>query len=580
VHARYGLGMLDDLATPRLLAVARGEAEPDVVIEGARVFGAFTREWLEGDVAIADGRFAGVGAYDGGTRIDGRGRWLCAGFIDAHMHVESSKLMVGELARLLVGRGTTTIVCDPHELANALGPEGVHWFLDACEGLPMDVLALAPACVPASPFESPRAPLSLADLAQILARDRVLGLAEMMNFPAVIAGAPAELAKVALAQGKRVDGHAPGVGGRHLDAYLATGIATDHEATTLAEALEKRRKGAWVLLREASNARNLRDLLPLVRDFGPERCAFCTDDREPDLLLREGHIDQMCRVAVAEGISPEDALLLATLHPALCHGLPRVGAIAPGYRADCILLDDLGSFRTSLVLKDGRVVAEDGVAAPFEVAAAPDWVRDSVRIAPLPADAFRLESHAERVRAIGLVRDQIWTEHLVLAPSISDGRVVTDPERDLAKIAVVERHHATGRIGLGLVRGFGLRRGAIATTVAHDAHNIVALGMSDDDLARCVERLAEIGGGIAIYEEGELRAELALPVAGLMSEEPAAAVVERLDELHAVVRGLGSTLAAPFMTLSFLALSVIPELKITDRGLVDVERFEIVPFDA
>jgi adenine deaminase len=571
--------MRDPLPTARLLGVARGEVEPDVVIEGARVFGAFTREWLDGDVAIADGRFAGVGSYEGGQRLDGRGRWLCAGFIDAHMHVESSKLMVGELARLLVARGTTTIVCDPHELANALGAEGVHWFLDACEGLPLDVLALAPACVPASRFESPRAPLSLVDMAGILARERVLGLAEMMNFPAVIAGEPDELAKIALAAGKRVDGHAPGVVGRQLDAYLATGIATDHEATTLAEALEKRRKGAWVLLREASNARNLRDLLPLVREYGPERCAFCTDDREPDLLLREGHIDQMCRVAVAEGIAPEDALLLATLHPALCHGLPRVGAIAPGYRADCILLDDLGSFRASLVLKEGRVVAQDGVAASFAATPAPEWVRDSVRIAPLPPAAFHLAQRSERVRAIGLVRDQIWTEHLVLAPSVSDGAVVADAERDLAKIAVVERHHGSGRIGLGLVRGFGLRRGAIATTVAHDAHNIVAVGMADDDLELCVLRLAQLGGGIAIYEAGVLRAELALPIAGLMSEEPADVVVERLDHLHAVARELGSTLAAPFMTLSFLALSVIPALKITDHGLVDVERFEIVPLD-
>jgi adenine deaminase len=570
--------MLDALPTARLLAVARGDEAPDLVIEGARVFGAFTKEWLEGDVAIADGRFAGIGSYAGGERIDGSGHWLTAGFIDAHMHVESSKLTVGELARVLVARGTTTIVCDPHELANALGPEGVHWFIDSCEGLPIDVLASVPACVPASPFESPRAPLRLADQAGILARERVLGLAEMMNFPAVIAGDPAELAKLALAAGARVDGHAPGVRGSELDAYLATGIATDHEATTLEEALEKRRKGAWVLLREASNARNLRDLLPLVREFGPERCAFCTDDREPDMLLREGHIDQMCRIAVAEGIAPEDALLLATLQPALCHGLPRVGAIAPGYRADCVLLDDLGSFRVALVLKDGRVVARDGVAAPFTPEPAPEWVRDSVRIAALPPDAFRLSYTGSQVRAIGLVRDQILTEHLIVTPSVRGGIVVADHERDLAKIAVVERHHASGRIGLGLVRGFGLRRGAMATTVAHDAHNIVAVGVDDDDLALCVRRLAEIGGGIAIYERGVLRAELALPIAGLMSDEPVAVVVERLDHLHAVVRELGSTLAAPFMTLSFLALSVIPALKITDQGLVDVERFALVPF--
>jgi adenine deaminase len=572
--------MHDALPTARLLAVARGDEAPDTVIEGAQVFCAFTREWLEGDVAIADGRFAGVGAYEGGERIDGSGHFLSAGFIDAHMHVESCKLSVGDLARVLVARGTTAIVCDPHELANALGPEGVHWFIDACEGLPLDVFVYAPSAVPASPFESPRAPLSLQDIAGILARDRVIGLAEMMNYPAVIAGAPDELAKIALAAGGRIDGHAPGVVGRELDAYLATGIASDHEATELSEALQKRRRGAWVLLREASNARNLRDLLPLVREYGPERCAFCTDDREPDFLLREGHLDQMCRVAVASGVAPEDALLLATLHPALCHGMPRAGAIAPGYRADCVLLDDLSSFRAALVLKDGRVVARDGVAAPFHSEPAPAWVRDTVRIAPLAPESFRLAQRGERVRVIGLIRDQILTEHLVLRPSAQDGAVVADPERDLAKIAVVERHHASGRIGLGLVRGFGLRRGAVATTVAHDAHNIVAVGMTDADMARCVERLAEIGGGIAIYEDGELRGELPLPVAGLMTEQPAAAVVESLDHLQAVVRELGSTLAAPFMTLSFLALSVIPALKISDQGLVDVERFSLVPFDA
>ena len=288
----------------------------------------------------------------------------------------------------------------------------------------------------------------------------------------------------------------------------------------------------------------------------------------------------MCRVAVAQGIPPEDALLLATLHPALCHGLPRAGAIAPGYRADCVLLDDLSSFRAALVLKDGRVVARDGVAEPFESAPAPDWVRDSVRIAPLDADSFRLPHAGERVRAIGSDQGSDPERAPRAHAERARRRGRRRPERDLAKIAVVERHHASGRIGLGLVRGFGLRRGAVATTVAHDAHNIVAVGMNDDDMARCVERLAEIGGGIAIYEDGELRGELALPVAGLMSDEPADAVVASLDHLHAVVRELGSTLAAPFMTLSFLALSVIPALKITDQGLVDVERFALVPFDA
>ena len=402
----------------------------------------------------------------------------------------------------------------------------------------------------------------------------------MMNFPAVIAG---RAGRAREDRARRRQAHRRPRAGRarpELDAYLATGIATDHEATTLDEALEKRRKGAWVLLREASNARNLRDLLPLVRDYGPERCAFCTDDREPDLLLREGHIDQMCRVAVAEGIAPEDALLLATLHPALCHGLPRVG------RDRARLPRRLRAARRPRLVP--RVARAQG--RPRRRRGRRRRRRSPRRRRPTGCATACASRRCRPTRSacrtaaatcapIGLVRDQIWTEHLVLAPSVSDGEVVADAERDLAKIAVVERHHASGRIGLGLVRGFGLRRGAVATTVAHDAHNIVAVGMADDDLACCVERLAEIGGGIAIAEDGVVRAELALPVAGLMSEEPAAAVVERLDHLHAVVRELGSTLAAPFMTLSFLALSVIPELKITDHGLVDVERFAIVPFD-
>ena len=485
--------------------MARGEAEPDVVIEGAQVFGAFTREWLDGDVAIADGRFAGVGSYEGGERIDGRERWLCAGFIDAHMHVESSKLAVGELARVLVARGTTTIVCDPHELANALGADG-RALADRRLRRPADRRARDGAVVRAGE------PVRVAARSALAGRHR--------GHPGARAGArPGRDDELPGRDRRRARRAGEGRARRsasastatrrasaaaQLDAYLATGISSDHEATTLAEALEKRRRGAWVLLREASNARNLRDLLPLVREYGPERCAFCTDDREPDFLLREGHIDQMCRVAVAEGVTPEDALLLATLHPALCHGLPRVGAIAPGYRADCVLLDDLGSFRAALVLKDGRVVARNGAAAPFAPRPAPDWVRDSV--ACRAAAARRLpprRTASERVRAVGLIRDQILTEHLVLAPSVRDGEVVADAERDLAKIAVVERYHATGRIGLGLVRGFGLRRGAVATTVAHDAHNIVAVGAADDDLARCVERLAELGGGIVIYENGD-----------------------------------------------------------------------------
>jgi adenine deaminase len=559
----------------RLLAVARGDAEPDLVVTGARVFSAFTREWLDGDVAIAGGRIAGVGSYAGGERIDAAGGHLVPGLIDAHVHVESSKLLPSEFARVVVGRGTTTVVCDPHELANVLGADGAHWLLDASAGLPLRVYVMAPSCVPASALESPRGALGPEDMAGILRRRRALGVAEVMDFPSVIAGDPAVLEKVALHA--HVDGHAPGVAGRALDAYAAAGIRSDHEATTWEEALEKRRRGLWVLLREASNARNLLDLLELVRRFGPEGCAFCTDDREPDELVREGHVDAMCRQAVAAGIAPEDALLMATLHPARCHGLDDLGAIAPGFRADLVVLEDLTSFRARTVIAGGAVAARDGAALPFAAPPVPDWVRDSVRLAPLAGDAFDLGPAVARVRVIELQAGQLLTGAGEAEPAVADGRVVADPARDLAALAVVERHHATGRVGVGLVRGFGLRRGAFASTVAHDAHNVVVAGMDQASMRACVERLAALGGGIAVADGGAVRGELALPVAGLLSEAPAEAVVARMEELVALLREQGVTGDAPFMTLSFLALSVIPELKLTDLGLVDVAAARVVP---
>jgi adenine deaminase len=374
-----------------------------------------------------------------------------------------------------------------------------------------------------------------------------------------------------------VDGHAPGVTGAPLDAYAAAGIRSDHESTAWEEALEKRRRGLWVLLREASNARNLSALLELVRRHGPEYCAFCTDDREPDMLLREGHIDSMCRQAVAEGIAPEDALAMATLHPARCHGLAELGAIAPGFRADMVLLEDLESFRAAVVIAGGEVAARDGRALPVAAPAAPEWVRDTVNAAPLADGAFDLGPAGERVRVIEIVAGQLITVAAAEPPAVRDGRVVADAGRDLAKLAVIERHHATGRVGAGLVRGFGLRSGAFASTVAHDAHNVVVVGADDASMTACARRLVELGGGIAVADGGEVRGELALPVAGLLSDQPAEAVVERLDELVALLGEQGVAIDAPFMTLSFLALSVIPDLKLTDRGLVDVANARVVP---
>jgi adenine deaminase len=552
------------------MAVARGDEPADLVLAGGRVLSVFTKEWLEVDVAIKDGHVVGLGPYDGTERLNVAGAYLVPGFIDAHMHIESSKLTVDEFARAVLAHGTTAVVADPHEIANVLGADGIHWLLDCCADLPLDVYVMASSCVPASRFESPRRPFTIGDIESLLRRHRTIGVAEMMNFPGVIAGDDAEVAKLTTGLTDHVDGHAPGVRGAALNAYIAAGIRSDHEATTYEEALEKRRLGMWVMLREASIARNLRDLLPLVKRYGTERCMFCTDDREPGFIVEEGHINQMVRVAVAEGISPEDAVVMATINPASYHRLWHLGAIAPGYQADILVLDDLQSFAPRQVLKRG--------AAPrFVKLEVPEWVLQTMHLAPVDAASFRIPAGAKRIRVIRVIPAQLLTGTDLVEPSVRDGALVADPDRDLVKIAVLERHHATGRIGLGFAANVGLRRGAFASTVAHDAHNVVVVGVDDTDMAACACRLAEIGGGIVVAEGGRVVEELPLPVAGLMSDQPLAHVYERLRSMERRLAGLGVTMTAPFMTLSFLALSVIPELKITDRGLVDVVRFELVP---
>jgi adenine deaminase len=428
---------------------------------------------------------------------------------------------------------------------------------------------MASSCVPASDFESPRRRLTTGDLDALLRRRRVIGLAEMMNFPGVVAGSEHELAKLELA--RHVDGHAPGVLGRELNAYVAAGIRSDHEAYTVEEGRERLRAGVWLLIREASAARNLQALLPLLAEYGPARIAFCTDDREPEHITDDGHINAMVRDAVAFGIAPEDALVCATINPTLWHGLTHLGAVAPGYQADLLVLSDLERFVPDVVLKAGKLVGE------IPRAEVPDWVRHTVRIGALGPEVFRIPWQGGAARVIGLVEGQIVTESLVEEPAVRGGEAVADPTRDLAKIAVIERHLGTGRTGLGFVRGFGLERGAIASTVAHDAHNVVVVGMSDSAMAVAVRRLANIGGGIVAVDGAQVLAELPLPIAGLLSDAPLVEVVARSRAVVAAARELGSTVEAPFQLLSFLALSVIPSLKLTDRGLIDVDRFEVVP---
>jgi adenine deaminase len=557
-------------ALERRLAVARGDEPADLVLRGGSVLCVFTREWIDVDVAIVDGVVAGLGAYEGVETLDVSGRYLVPGFVDPHLHIESSKLLIDEFARLVLPLGTTAVVADPHEIANVLGTDGVHWLCDAAAGVQLDVYFMASSCVPASSFESPRRALTTGDLEGLLRRTHVLGLAEMMNFPGVVSGAESELAKLGLA--RHVDGHAPGVVGKALNAYAAAGIESDHEAATLEEGRERLRAGLWLLIREASSARNLAALLPLVQEYGPHRMAFCTDDREPEHVADDGHMNAIVREAVALGARPEDAVVMASLNPAAYHGLAHVlGSIAPGKRADILVLGDLERFVPEVVLKRGRPVAE---IPAIEV---PEWVKQTVHVGEISPRDLELPWRGGRARVIGLVPDQIITAALEEELTTVDGLAVADPERDLAKIAVWERHLQTGRVGLGFVRGFGLRRGAFGSTVAHDAHNMSVVGADDASMVAAAARLRELGGGLVVTEGDRVLAELPLPVAGLLSDRPLAEVLDASRSLTAAVQSLGVTFPQPVQMLAFLTLSVIPTLKITDRGLVDVERFELVP---
>ena len=563
-------------ASARVLAVARGDEPADLLLTGGRVFVPGTREWIDTDLAVADGVIAGWGPRDAREIADLSGAALTPGFIDAHMHLESTKLWVDEFVRAVLPHGTTAVAADPHEIANVFGIPGVVALAQAAANLPFTFGICASSCVPASPFESPGAELHAAEVRALVEEFGAIGLAEVMNYPGVVAGDPELLAKIAAAGDRRVDGHAPGLTGRQLDAYLAAGIESDHECTTLAEAAEKRRKGMWIFARQGSASRNLAALIPLVRQHGTERVALCTDDREPDTIFADGHVDDCVRLAVSCGVRLEDALVLATSNPADYHHFDRLGWLSPGYQADVLCFDSLDRLSAVRVYQAGRLVAEHGQALTGAVpsAPAPAWMRHSVHLAapPGPAALTLAPPEGGLAKVIGIEPDTLTTRHLVLD--------VTDPAAGIARIGVVERHHETGRIGLGYVHGFGLSRGAIASTVAHDAHNCMVVGALDvsgpADMSAAVARLAQIGGGQVAILDGRVVAEVPLPIGGLMSDQPVAAVAAQVEAVeHAAAAALGIGIATPFMHLSFLALSVIPELRITDRGLVDVNRFEL-----
>lgn len=567
-------------AEARLLAVARGEEPADLLLCGGQVVNVFTGEVSRADVAVCGERVAGVGhGYTKAReKVDVTGMYVAPGFIDGHVHVESSLLAVHDFARLVLAHGTTAVVCDPHEIANVLGLAGVRYLLKASAGLPLDLFVMAPSCVPSTEMESSGARIGAAEVKSLLKLDRVIGLAEVMNYPGVVFGDREVMAKITAARalGRPVDGHAPGVVGQLLQAYVAAGVGSDHECVGPQEAAEKLRAGMRLMVREGSAARNLSALLPAVNDFNRHRCMFVTDDRHPEDLLRSGHIDAVLRKAEVQGMHPVAAIQMVTINPATYFGLTDRGAVAPGYRADLVVIGDLPRFNARLVFKNGRLVARDREVLVKLAAFKDKSVTGTVRIKPLTVRSFAIKAEGELCRAIRLVPDQIITESYRVQPTVEKGWVMADPERDLLKLAVVERHKRTGRVGLGLVSGFGLKKGALGTSVAHDSHNLIIVGTNDADMLKAARELARMGGGYVAVAGGKVSAKLALPIAGLMSDAPAEKVVEDLSRLLDKAHVWGSRLHNPFITLSFLALPVIPELKLTDRGLVDVAKFERV----
>jgi adenine deaminase len=566
----------------RRISIARGAGPADLVLRNVRLVNVCSGECYPADVAIADGLVVGVsepgGGYQGREERDLQGRWLAPGLMDGHMHIESTMLVLSEFARLVVPRGVTTVMLDPHEFANVLGVEGIRYVLDSGHDLPLTAYVMLSSCVPASSYESPYRVLMADDLLPLLSEERVLGLAEMMNMPGVLAGDEQVLAKIVATRenGLVVDGHAPGLSERDLNAYATAGVMSDHECTTLEEARQRIRLGMWLMIREGSAARNLDDLLPLVKELHPPRAFFVTDDRDPLDLTTRGHIDSMVRRAIELGLDPVEAIRLATYNTAQYFRLHQRGAIAPNFVADMVVLDDLNTFQVESVYRDGRLVAQGGKLLVDVPDAAFGGITGRVRIGDVSMEALRIPGRPGMVEIVGIEPGQITTLHLQEEAPLRDGEIVADPSRDLLKLVVIERHHASGSIGLGLVKGFGLRAGAIASSVAHDAHNLVIAGANDADILKAARVLEEMGGGFVCVVDGEVRASVPLPFGGLVSPLPVTELVEQLRSLDEAASELGCTLEHPCMTLSFLSLSVIPSLKLTDQGLIDVETFSLL----
>lgn len=566
----------------RLIDVAAGRVPADIVVRHIHLVNVFDGHIEDDvDIALSGNQIAGIGRYDGVTVVDGKGAYAAPSFVDAHMHIESTMVVPGEFAKVALVCGTGTVIADPHEIANVAGARGIRFMLEATRNSPLDFYFMLPSCVPATHLETNGETLDAERLSGLSHNPRVLGLAEFMNYPGLLFGDPLVLAKLAAFDGQLIDGHAPFVTGRDLEAYIAAGISTDHECTTAEEAREKLARGMWIMMREGSVTRDVKALIPLLTRENMHRIMLATDDRHPSDLLAEGHINYAVNLLLEAGIDLPTAVRLGSLNPATHYGLPRKGAIAPGYWADFIIFPDPGNVQPSYTYAKGELVAKDGVyLGTDDIHPSRNYgIKNSINIATPTYESLRVRAEPDKqLRVLQLIPHQVVTGECRVNPSVdARGDVVSDTDQDVIKIAVFERHHATGRVGVAFINGFRMKQGAVASSVAHDSHNIVVCGVADRDMLLAVQQIAFIGGGLAVTCDGQVMGSLPLPYGGLMSDLSIPEVAARLDNLGKIMRDTtGCPLDDPFMTLAFMALPVIPKLKITDFGLIDVEEFNVV----
>ena len=555
-----------------VVAAARGDKIADILIKNVSMVNVFTGEIYETSIALYGGYIVGFGEYKARKILDAKNMYACPGFIDSHVHVESSMVTVSEYAKAVVPRGTTAVVADPHEIANVLGLDGIKFMIENGKESILRFYVMLPSCVPATNMETSGARLEAKDLLTLVGEEEVIGLAEMMNYPGVVSTQPDVMEKLKAFKDKVIDGHAPSLVGKELYAYVSAGIGSDHECVRLEEAGEKIRVGMRIMLREGSTEKNLKDLLPLVNKKNYRRCLFASDDRHPSDLLLEGHIDFMVKTAISFGIDPVIAIQMATINAAEYFGLRRIGALAPGYYADLIILDSIKSnFNIKMVFVGGKIVAMDGKLV-IESKPCIKLVKSPMNVRWGSLEKIEVFAKDKLINVIGVYPDQILTKKLIFEAKVENSKIVSDVERDILKVIVVERYEGSGNVGIGFVKGFGLKNGALGSSVAHDSHNIVAVGVDDEDLRMVVREIAKMGGGMVVIKNKEILASLPLPIAGLMSEKPLEFVKDKLDELTLASKSIGCILPNPFMTLSFISLPVIPEIRLTDKGLVDVTK--------